>query len=419
MSTTTSQSFPFLPFHHGDTNPNNNTKPFISQDLKEETVEDFAQILLAIKSSASDVDHSTISSHDVQENRTTKKSKNTRKNKEEWFQGGDSSNVEDEDEEETYFTDEEDDLYIDSEEDEDWMETFSEKTVSTGDWTTHSSSTGSRGKRKKAPSGSACEKHKRWKKRCPDDCPMRKAKFRRIEARNNMNQSTEEKKSRVVSKSSTKSTIMESQNEDKKFSKGASLPTGEIEESLAGEEGKDKPSGLTRRIKTASTSDEAIKTIKEEKEVLPPPCKKHQQMNLRCPPGCSKRGKNITTTTSSNLPPSPSSIPSSPISLPQSGEKAPSLEVKPKRSTKRSTSSSGSHEMTHHQQQHRTKRLKYLPRSCDRHKLLHAKCPADCPDRLLRDQLESTKNSPTSSTSSTSSSTEKIHWKKKIVQSSL
>jgi hypothetical protein len=30
--------------------------------------------------------------------------------------------------------------------------------------------------RKKAPSGSACEKHKRWKKRCPDDCPMRSHK---------------------------------------------------------------------------------------------------------------------------------------------------------------------------------------------------------------------------------------------------
>lgn len=28
--------------------------------------------------------------------------------------------------------------------------------------------------RKKAPSGTACEKHKRWKKRCPEDCPNRK-----------------------------------------------------------------------------------------------------------------------------------------------------------------------------------------------------------------------------------------------------
>jgi hypothetical protein len=28
---------------------------------------------------------------------------------------------------------------------------------------------------------------------------------------------------------------------------------------------------------------------------------------------------------------------------------------------------------------------KYLPQACDRHKLLHAKCPANCPDRLARD----------------------------------
>jgi len=29
---------------------------------------------------------------------------------------------------------------------------------------------------------------------------------------------------------------------------------------------------------------------------------------------------------------------------------------------------------------------KYLPQACDRHKLLHAKCPANCPDRIRRDQ---------------------------------
>ena len=33
--------------------------------------------------------------------------------------------------------------------------------------------------RKKAPSGTACEKHKRWKKRCPEDCPMRKQKSKK------------------------------------------------------------------------------------------------------------------------------------------------------------------------------------------------------------------------------------------------
>jgi hypothetical protein len=28
---------------------------------------------------------------------------------------------------------------------------------------------------------------------------------------------------------------------------------------------------------------------------------------------------------------------------------------------------------------------KYLPQACERHKMLHAKCPANCPDRLKRD----------------------------------
>lgn len=34
--------------------------------------------------------------------------------------------------------------------------------------------------RKKAPSGSVCEKHKRWKKRCPEWCPLREKKIQGI-----------------------------------------------------------------------------------------------------------------------------------------------------------------------------------------------------------------------------------------------
>jgi len=46
------------------------------------------------------------------------------------------------------------------------------------------------GPRKKAPSGAACEKHKRWKKRCPDDCPFRSPKFR--SARQNQDSSDDD-----------------------------------------------------------------------------------------------------------------------------------------------------------------------------------------------------------------------------------
>lgn len=37
------------------------------------------------------------------------------------------------------------------------------------------------GGRKKAQSGTACEKHKRWKKRCPDTCPMRDSNWKKIQ----------------------------------------------------------------------------------------------------------------------------------------------------------------------------------------------------------------------------------------------
>jgi len=35
-------------------------------------------------------------------------------------------------------------------------------------------------------------------------------------------------------------------------------------------------------------------------------------------------------------------------------------------------------------------RSKYLPQACERHRLLHARCPANCPDRIKRDALRPT-----------------------------
>jgi len=75
-------------------------------------------------------------------------------------------------EEDEEYSVEEDELMEDIEDDE-WIETFR----ISSQFTRKISSTGVI-KRKKAPSGSACEKHKRWKKRCPEDCPLRKAKWR-------------------------------------------------------------------------------------------------------------------------------------------------------------------------------------------------------------------------------------------------
>jgi hypothetical protein len=45
---------------------------------------------------------------------------------------------------------------------------------------------------------------------------------------------------------------------------------------------------------------------------------------------------------------------------------------------------------------------KYLPAACEKHKLLHARCPANCPERLLRDAQMSTASSESSSSQSPS-----------------
>lgn len=75
-------------------------------------------------------------------------------------------------EEDEEYSVEEDEL-IDDIEDDEWIET-----LKISSQFTRKISANEVMKRKKAPSGSACEKHKRWKKRCPDDCPLRKAKWR-------------------------------------------------------------------------------------------------------------------------------------------------------------------------------------------------------------------------------------------------
>jgi hypothetical protein len=88
----------------------------------------------------------------------------------------DDINEEDEEYRESEHHNDDDDYYHDEEDDDEWMENRNNGLLGLRNPTETSSP---RIPRKKAPSGTACEKHKRWKKRCPDDCPMRKAKTRR------------------------------------------------------------------------------------------------------------------------------------------------------------------------------------------------------------------------------------------------
>jgi len=131
--------------------------------------------------------------------------------------------------------------------------------------------------RKKAPSGSACEKHKRWKKRCPDNCPMRKSKSQR-----------------------------DGKVSPTKYFEMVGWSMIELNEDSLSNEDEDL---------IAPKSEEEMEEEEEEEEEIE--------------------------------------------------EKI----VKP-RSKRSSKGRAG---------------RKYLPQACDRHKILHAKCPANCPDRIKRD----------------------------------
>jgi len=121
-------------------------------------------------------------------------------------------------------------------------------------------------------------------------------------------------------------------------------------------------------------------------------CEYHTQLHARCPPNCperrparphprSKKAKNVEEQPKRHETPRSSDSEISPIldedeDYEESDSKSGRLSASKKaRSKKNSPSRSVG----------RTGR-KYLPQACDRHKLLHAKCPANCPDRIARDQ---------------------------------
>jgi len=135
--------------------------------------------------------------------------------------------------------------------------------------------------RKKAPSGSACEKHKRWKKRCPDNCPMRKQK---------------------------------------------SLRDGE----------KSYPTKYFEMVGWSMIELCEEQNILEEDEDMIAPKSEEEEDDV--------------------------------------DEEEEEEEIVQEKTVKKSKRSSKG----------RAGR-KYLPQACDRHKILHAKCPANCPDRLKRD----------------------------------
>jgi len=124
-------------------------------------------------------------------------------------------------------------------------------------------------------------------------------------------------------------------------------------------------------------------------------CEFHTQLHARCPPNCPERrparphprskkvknGGDFEETKKHETPrSSDTEMPMLPFEEDEDYEESDSKSsIRPSASKKvRSKKVSPSRSAG------RTGR-KYLPQACDRHKLLHAKCPANCPDRLARD----------------------------------
>jgi len=212
--------------------------------------------------------------------------------------------------------------------------------------------------RKKAPSGSACEKHKRWKKRCPDDCPMRKTKNRKKPGQRSDSESTEQFSKRNVTIQTSRHAITESTQTD--YFSLLHWSIGLTKESKSGHE-------ITKIEQSIGKKEE----VKVDKRMVSTKGSKDRKINIVQ----KSRVSNTTSMIKSdNLVEDEEAfdikeLDSSEFSSPecrQPPQKKPRIINNKGRSGR-----------------------KYLPQACDRHKLLHAKCPANCPDRLKRDTEQS------------------------------
>jgi hypothetical protein len=125
-------------------------------------------------------------------------------------------------------------------------------------------------------------------------------------------------------------------------------------------------------------------------------CEYHTQLHARCPPNCTERRPARPHPRSKKAkvveedfvePKKQDTIRSSDSEMPLYLDEDEDYEESDSKSSRLSSSkkSRSNKKNPSSRSVGRTGR-KYLPQACDRHKLLHAKCPANCPDRLSRDQ---------------------------------
>jgi len=281
------------------------------------------------------------------------------------------------------------------EEDDDWMDSGRLGLLSNG-------VSNVRIPRKKAPSGTACEKHKRWKKRCPEDCPMRKTKSKKTLSTPIATTPKRPKINPEMKSDSFSDDSGDFVNEDKSFYRKRALQlesSDSQDEYPIYQEGEDSDSSEKRRAGRRANATTVA-------------CERHTSLHARCPPHCADRRpvgarpkKSPEMEAFDNL-----------IGLMRAEDMSPSYEdwdqslsesdrvwistyadqlpksarIQQKKLQASETISVAAvpaelKKSPKVQRANPKGGRKYLPQACERHKMLHAKCPANCPDRLRRD----------------------------------
>jgi len=332
--------------------------------------------------------------------------------------------------------------------DDEWYEAYKEFSVTGSPTLASGIASAGRTTRKKAPSGSACEKHKRWKKRCPDDCPMRTSKQARRRSKPKQNAIAqgagdvkvdspllEEPQSPVKDDHGHRGfddvpSFNSKSDDDAQSSRfqriGSAIFSSAIEKpssadylslirwsltqlsletnvNLTAEDINEFEVSLMKKINTDArkSSEETAnhRTNKVEDQTnlfvanVSPFYSAGTRKSTRSLPEASLLEFEIPKSSPRGSRKKPTVFDSTQVVLDAldqigAGDRLDSDEAfeigksssgrvikrNPKfKATKAAASSKG-----------RTGR-KYLPQACDRHKMLHAKCPANCPDRIKRD----------------------------------
>jgi hypothetical protein len=298
---------------------------------------------------------------------------------------------------------------------------------------------------RKAPNGSACERHKRWKKRCPDNCsfkqdskgttqihyplplsisyqedPVEKVVHQTeklIAALHNDNWETaastlfntimDLKSDGVVSFDKIESktapsnrfecmemvtlvmsqlqNIQENRYTDINASRGRRSMSPTFEGELCHDQPTNylytecSPNGKKRNFETLTQTDSkktAQYGTEEGKRCQTIACEFHTVLHARCPTNCPDRR---------------------PARARESVRESTGARVikKPRKNDESSSESESESERAQDGKKYKKIKSrkfigsrvgrKYLPQACENHKLLHARCPANCPDRLARD----------------------------------